>query len=86
MDIPAIAGWTGMGLIIGAYFLVSYKFVSPTSKTYQVINVIGAVGLGASAFAKASWPNFWLQVVWLVIGLVALIKIIFFNKSNQPQG
>ncbi len=50
-----------------------------------MMNVFGAIGLGVSAFTAGSWPNFGLQVIWFVIGLVALVKIIFGRKSlNQP--
>lgn len=84
MDIPSIVGWVGTALIVAAYFLVSYKVVAPTSRVYQTMNVFGAIGLGVSAFVNASWPNFWLQVIWFIIGLVALCKIIFRKTPVQP--
>jgi len=79
-----IVGWTGTALIVLAYYLVSTKRVSPTSKTYQIMNVGGAIGLGVSAYTQASWPNFGLQVIWFFIGLYSLYKI-FSQKSNASQ-
>ena len=72
----SVVGWTGTGLIVLAYFLVSTKRIGPTTKTYQLMNVVGAIGLGVSAFVSGSWPNFGLQVIWFFIGLYALYKII----------
>ena len=81
----SIVGWAGTALIVLAYFLVSTKRVSPTSKVYQTFNVLGAIGLGVSAYVKSSWPNFGLQVIWFVIGLYALYKIVTGRTStNQP--
>ena len=83
MDLSSIVGWAGTALIVIAYFLVSTKRVSATSKTYQTMNVAGAIGLGVSAFTQASWPNFGLQVIWFVIGLYSLFKI--FSQSKSPE-
>ena len=78
--ISQIVGWAGTALIVLAYFLVSTKRITPTSKIYQTMNVGGAIGLGISAFTQASWPNFGLQVIWFFIGLYSLYKIL--NRSE----
>ncbi len=40
-----IIGWTGTVLILIAYFLVSTKRLSASSKNYQMLNLVGALGI-----------------------------------------
>lgn len=69
-------GWIGTFLIVLAYFLVSTKRVSGTSKTYQLINLFGAIGVGANVVYQKAWPSVALQIIWAVIAIYSLIKII----------
>ena len=68
-------GWIGTILIVVAYFLVSNNKISATSKRYQLLNLLGAIGVGFNVFHQSAWPAFALQVVWAVIAIIALIKI-----------
>ena len=38
-----ILGWIGTFLVVLAYFLVSTKKIEATSKTYQFLNLFGAI-------------------------------------------
>ncbi|HEY5588290.1 MAG TPA: hypothetical protein VIK86_04960 [Candidatus Paceibacterota bacterium] len=68
-------GWVGTFLIVLAYFLVSNNKISATSKRYQLLNLLGAIGVGFNVFHQSAWPAFTLQVVWAIIAIIALIKI-----------
>lgn len=67
-------GWIGTILIVLAYFLVSYRKVSGTSKIYQAINLFGAIGVGINVFYQQAWPAVALQIVWGIIAIIALMK------------
>ncbi|MDX1535546.1 MAG: hypothetical protein R3346_02185 [Candidatus Spechtbacterales bacterium] len=67
-------GWIGTFLIVLAYYLVSTKKVSGDSKKYQLINLLGAIGVGANVFYQEAWPALALQLVWGVIAIVSLSK------------
>lgn len=69
-----IAGWAGTFLIILAYFLVSYKKIDAGSRIYQLINLLGAIGVGVNVFYQQAWPAVALQIIWGVIAIVALIR------------
>jgi hypothetical protein len=71
----SIAGWIGMILILGAYFLISYNFVKGESFLYQIINLIGASGLFYNAYFSKSKPLMTLQLSWAIIAIIAIIKI-----------
>ncbi|OWK26906.1 MAG: hypothetical protein US76_02240 [Parcubacteria group bacterium GW2011_GWA2_38_13b] len=70
-------GWIGTILIVVAYFLVSNDLVSSSGLMYQIMNVLGALFMGISVFKKTAWASFGLQIVWFVIGTIAIAKIIF---------
>ena len=69
-----IIGWLGALLIVSAYVLVSNKRVKGNSRIYQLMNLLGAVGVGINAAYQNSWPSVGLQVVWAVIAIFALIR------------
>lgn len=70
-----IVGWTGIVLILLAYFLVSYKFVLGDSLVYQLINLVGCFGTFYNAYFKKSKPLMTLQIVWGLIALISIVRI-----------
>lgn len=72
-----IIGWYGAVAIVGAYFMVSFKMIDASSIVYQILNLSGAIGIViVSLFKKAYQPAF-LNIIWTIIAVVALLKIIF---------
>ena len=71
-----IVGWIGVFLVVLAYFLVSYKKVRGDSRVYQLLNLIGAIGVGINASYQEAWPSFAIQIAWGVIAIITLVKSI----------
>lgn len=69
-----IVGWIGTILIVLAYFLVSNQYVNSKSKTYQLVNLFGAIGVGINVFYQEAWPALALQITWAIIALASLIR------------
>lgn len=80
-QIIEVIGWIGTFLVVLAYFLVSYKKLEPTSRSYQLLNLFGALGIGVNVWHHQAWPSFALQIVWGAIALVALAKMTRPNKA-----
>jgi len=76
------AGWIGTALIITAYFLVSTKKLGGESRLYQVMNLVGAIGVGANVFHQSAWPALALQVVWGLIAIFAIGKSLMKSEST----
>ncbi len=70
-----VVGWIGGALILAGYFLLSNGKLDAKSPTYQWLNVIGAIGFIANSGWNGAWPSAALNVIWVGIGVVALIKI-----------
>lgn len=69
-----ICGWIGMILVLVAYALLSTNKIK-NGILYQMINLVAAVFMAIGVFPKNAWFSFALQVIWAIIGVVAIIQI-----------
>jgi hypothetical protein len=69
-----IIGWLGTILILIAYLLVSTKKLEPISKTYQLLNLFGAVGVGVNSLIHHALPSVGINLAWMIIAIYALIR------------
>ncbi len=53
------------------------------ARRYQWLNVVGALGFIANSSWNGAWPSAALNVIWVGIGVVALIKI-FGGRAKAP--
>jgi hypothetical protein len=70
-----VAGWTGAGLILLAYALLSAGKLDGQSRAYQWMNVFGAAGFVVNGWWHGALPSTALNVVWMLIGGFALWRI-----------
>ena len=70
-----VAGWAGASLILGAYLLLSMGRLTGQSLLYQRMNVAGAAGFIVNGWWHGAVPSAALNVVWMLIGGVALWRI-----------
>ena len=75
-----VVGWIGALLILAGYGLLSAGKLDGKSPIYQWLNVVGALGFIANSAWHSAWPSAILNVIWVGIGLVALVKI--FGKRR----
>jgi len=69
-----IFGWVGSFLVVLAYYLLQSDKVEETSFKYQVLNITGALMLGINAYSKQAFAILFLQVVWILIGVIGIFK------------
>jgi len=77
-----IAGWSGATLILLAYLLLSLGRLTGRSALYQGMNVVGAAGFVVNGWWHGAVPSASLNVIWLLIGAVALSRII--RRPAEP--
>ena len=78
-----VVGWIGAILILAGYFLLSAGKLDARSRTYQWLNVVGALGFIANSGWNGAWPSAALNVIWVGIGIVALARIA--ARSRTPS-
>ncbi len=69
------AGWIGATLILLAYLLLSMGKVTGQSPLYQGMNFVGAAGFIVNGWWHGALPSAVLNVIWMLIGGVALWRI-----------
>jgi len=68
-------GWYGTIAIVLAYFLVSFSFLSVNNIWYQVLNVTGSLGIVTDAFYKKDYQPGVLNIIWIIIAVVAIVRM-----------
>lgn len=71
-----ICGWIGAAGLLSAYFLASYGIIEAQSWAYQLLNIVGAVGLLVLATARRAIPSVVTNIVWILIGAFAIIELL----------
>jgi hypothetical protein len=76
------AGWVGAALILLAYLLLSMGKVTGQSPLYQGMNIVGAAGFIVNGWWHGALPSAVLNIIWMLIGGVALWRIMARRRSS----
>ncbi len=68
-------GWYGLVTVILAYAMISFSFVTPHNLVYQLLNFTGSIGITIETYYKKDYQPFWLNLIWALIALVAMISV-----------
>lgn len=71
-----LAGWTGALATVFAYGMVTAKRITPDSLLFQGLNIAGASLLAVSASTYGAWPSAVVNVIWVAIGIFALLALL----------
>ena len=77
-----IVGWGGATLILFAYLLLSAGKLTGQSPLYQWMNVVGAARFVVNGWWHGALPSAVLNVIWMMIGGVALWRIAIRRRSS----
>ena len=77
-----IVGWGGAVLILLAYLFLSAGKLTGQSSLYQWMNVVGAAGFVTNGWWHGALPSAVLNVIWMMIGGVALWRIAIKRRSS----
>jgi len=69
-----IIGWIGAACVIWAYYIISSGKSTNKDQIYQWLNLIGAALLIINTISLKAYPSSFVNVVWLVIAVVGLVK------------
>ena len=75
MNLNDIIGIAGVGLILLAYFASIFNWIDGKSKTYYLLNVIGAALACYASYLINYWPFVILEATWCSVSIIALMKV-----------
>lgn len=70
----ALIGWVGAALLLAAYGLVAARKLSGHSSAFHSLNLVGGAGLAANSAANHAMPSAVLNLIWIAIGVFALVR------------
>jgi hypothetical protein len=74
MTAGELTGTIGVTLLLLAFALNLAGRLGSSSKSYLLLNILGAALAGLSSYLIAFWPFVVLEGVWAVSSFVALVK------------
>ncbi len=74
MSLSDILGSIGVSLLLIAFLLNLRGIMSPDSKWYIILNIIGAALCGYSSYLIKFYPFVILEGVWVIAAFSSLIK------------
>lgn len=77
-----IIGWIGSFAVVLAYALNSYQKIKSDSYLFLFLNIIGGLCLIAYTAYYSAFANTFLNIVWVIIAIPALIKLSQKKKST----
>jgi predicted ferric reductase len=72
-----LAGWIGTALILVAYVLSSLGYLHTATISYQLMNLLGALGVGLITYLRRAFQGFVLNLVWAVVALIGLARLMW---------
>lgn len=80
-----VVGWAGATLILLAYLMLSAGKLTGQSIVYQGMNVVGAAGFIINGWWHGALPSAALNVLWLMIGAFASIRILKRRRRSAAR-
>ncbi|BBH69908.1 hypothetical protein ACTI_65930 [Actinoplanes sp. OR16] len=84
MLIADLLGWAGAGALLIGYALVTRDPRQAGGGRYLALNLLGSAGLAASGAAHAAWPSAVLNLLWLLLGVAALVRYLTERNRSRP--
>jgi len=76
-------GLLGTVMILGGFALLQAGKLSGTGLVYQLLNLLGAIGILLSLLGKFNLPVFLLEIAWVVVSLYGIARS-FKAKKTTP--
>ena len=80
-----VLGWIGVAALLVAYWLVSTQKTTGNSRTYQGMNLVGAMLVLANSLYYGAYPSVGVNAVWIAIGTYALAKHVSDVRGRIPK-
>jgi len=69
-----VLGWYGALAILGAFAMVSFEVILPTSLLNQILNFTGGLGIFYISFKKKAYQPSLLNMTWAIIAGIGIIR------------
>ena len=74
MDLLALIGWLGAGLLLLGFALNIFRKIDANSNAYLLLNLLGSLLLLYNAYENGAFPFVAVNFVWVVFSAIKLVK------------
>lgn len=67
-----LIGWCSAFLIVSAYYFLSVGLLNHDAKIYNLMNLVGGIGLAYRVWLDRNYSNFILEIIFVLIALKSL--------------
>jgi hypothetical protein len=85
IDAFSLAGWIGMFLMILDYFLLSVKKLKFNSISYNLLNLLGGIGVLISSFYAKLWAVVALNIFWIGVAIFSVYRIATIKPAPYKE-
>jgi hypothetical protein len=78
-----IIGWVGSLVVVIAYGLNIYQKLRSDSMVFYMMNLTGGLALIVYTVYKAAYASAFINVVWVIIAVVAIIRVMTRARTAQ---
>jgi len=81
-------GYLGVLLILLAYLLLQMGKLQGNGLIYQLMNVLGAIGVILSlsfGLGPVNWPAFLMELAWIVIGVFGIVRGVTLRREARDR-
>jgi hypothetical protein len=78
-----IIGVYGIVMVLGAYALNTFGYLTASSTKYQLMNLTGGAAFVYYTLEKTAWASLFVNVVWVVIAIIGLWRIL--HKKGESS-
>ena len=69
-------GWFGTVCVFGAYILTSNGWLPSTGVTFQLLNLVGGIGIATVSYTKRNYQPFALNFIWSIVAVIAIARAV----------
>jgi hypothetical protein len=81
MSYNDIIGTIGVGLVLLAYFLNTFKLIAENGQLFFLLNIIGGALSCYAAILLLFWPFIILEAIWTLVSIIGLIKAMIKKQA-----
>ena len=80
------AGYLGVALVLLAFFLLQERKLQGSGLVYQLMNVLGAIGVMLSlGFGSFNLSAFVMEVAWAAIGIYGVLRGLRVSREERSR-
>ncbi len=68
-------GWIGTFCLLGAFFANSFQYITVTDPLYQILNLIGGMGIASISIYKRAWQPAVVNAFWMAIAILSIGRL-----------